>query len=123
MNAQALGLHVAQLHGNEVPADHPGSGIVWRAFRVAGEKIPQPDYPSDALLLDGPGNGQPFNWTLAAGLKRRVILAGGLNPENVRDAIEAARPWGVDTASGVETSPGRKDHARMKQFIQTALNS
>lgn len=122
-NALALGLHVAQLHGDETPASHPKSGEVWRAFRIASDTIPQPDYPADALLLDGPGAGKTFDWNLAAGLNRRFVLAGGLTPENVREAIAAAHPWGVDTASGVEASPGRKDHARMKKFIETALNS
>jgi phosphoribosylanthranilate isomerase len=122
-NARALGLHVAQLHGNETPAEHPATGLVWRAFRLGEAAVPQAEYPADALLLDGMGNGKPFDWKCAAGLNCRVILAGGLTPENVRQAIETARPWGVDTASGVEASPGRKDHARMKKFIETALNS
>jgi phosphoribosylanthranilate isomerase len=122
-NAKALGLHVAQLHGDETPAEHPVSGLIWRAFRIAGDAVPQPEYPADALLLDGPGSGRTFDWKLAAGLPRRVVLAGGLTPENVREAIETAKPWAVDTASGVEAVPGRKDHARMKKFIETALNS
>lgn len=124
-NAAKLGLHVAQLHGNETPQGHP-AGVVWRALRVTGEAILQVDYSADALLLDGPGGGQTFDWRVAADVVtrgRRVILAGGLTPENVGQAIEAVRPWGVDTASGVEASPGRKDHARMKQFIKTALLS
>lgn len=122
-NAARLGLNVAQLHGNETPQDHP-AGVVWRALRVTGDAIPQADYPADALLLDGPGGGQTFPWHLAADVVargRRVILAGGLTPENVAQAIEAVKPWGVDTASGVEAALGRKDHARMKQFIKTAL--
>jgi phosphoribosylanthranilate isomerase len=122
-NAKMLGLHVAQLHGQETPAQHPASGLIWRAFRVTGEAVSQPDYPADALLLDGPGGGRTFDWKLAVGLPRRVVLAGGLTPDNVREAIQTARPWGVDTASGVEAVPGRKDHARMKKFIETALNS
>lgn len=121
--AQALGLHVAQLHGEETPAQHPATGLIWRALRVTGDCIAQADYPADALLLDGPGNGRTFDWKLAAGLPRRVVLAGGLKPGNVREAIETVRPWAVDTASGVEASPGRKDHAQMKKFIETALNS
>ncbi len=123
-NAAKLGLHVAQLHGDEAPAQHP-VGIVWRALRVTGDSIPS-DYPADALLLDGPGGGKTFDWKLAADAVsqgRRVILAGGLTPENVGQAIAAVKPWGVDTASGVEAKPGHKDHARMKQFIETALKS
>lgn len=125
-NAARLGLHVAQLHGDETPADHPRTGSVWRALRVGEQGITQPDYPADAILLDGPGGGRTFDWSLAADLvargQRKVVLAGGLTPENVRQAIQAVRPWGVDTASGVEVSPGKKDHARMKQFIQAALS-
>ena len=122
-NAAKLGLHVAQLHGDESPAQHP-AGPVWRALRVTGESIVT-DYPADALLLDGPGGGKTFDWNIAAqaAKSRRVILAGGLTPDNVGQAIEAVRPWGVDTASGVEAKPGLKDHARMKQFIETALKT
>jgi len=64
-----------------------------------------------------------FDWTLATSVAKPVILAGGLNAENVREAIDKARPWGVDVSSGVEASPGRKDHARMKKFIEAVLNS
>jgi phosphoribosylanthranilate isomerase len=119
--AAELKLDVAQLHGAETPAGHPRGIRIWKAFRLADETLPQPGYPAEAILLDGPGNGRTFDWQLAEGLPGKVILAGGLTPENVRAAIEQTRPWGVDTASGVETSPGRKDRARMKQFIQVAL--
>lgn len=125
-NALALGLHVAQLHGDETPARHPHSGLIWRGLRIIGDTMPQPDYPADALLLDGPGGGKTFSWNLAADLVqtgRRVVLAGGLTPDNVQQAIAAVSPWGVDTASGVEATPGRKDHVRMKQFIHKALSS
>ncbi|HXJ42623.1 MAG TPA: phosphoribosylanthranilate isomerase, partial [Bryobacteraceae bacterium] len=99
-NAARLGLHVTQLHGDETPADHPRHGTVWRALRVGEQGITQPDYAAHTILLDGPGGGRTFNWALAAELaaRRRVILAGGLTPENVRQAIEQVRPWGVDTA-------------------------
>ncbi len=118
-----LGLDVAQLHGSETPEAHPGQGIrVWKAFRVLPEMTAIPDYPAEALLLDGPGSGRAFDWPLAAAVSKPVVLAGGLTPENVRAAIESAQPWGVDIASGVEASPGRKDHARMKSFIKAALN-
>lgn len=122
-NAAKLGLHVAQLHGDESPAQHP-AGTVWRALRVTGDPV-LTDYPADALLLDGPGGGRTFDWNIAAQVAkvRRVILAGGLTPDNVGQAMETVRPWGVDTASGVESEPGLKDHARMKQFIETALKT
>jgi phosphoribosylanthranilate isomerase len=76
---------------------------------------------TEAILLDGPKNGQAFDWSLAVNSPQPMILAGGLTPGNVREAIEKTNPWGVDTASGVESSPGRKDHARMKLFIKEAL--
>jgi phosphoribosylanthranilate isomerase len=81
---------------------------------------------ADGLLLDtlsatAPGGtGESFDWTLAAGLRERVpllFLAGGLRPENVGDAIAAARPHGVDVSSGVEASPGRKDKVKLRAFV------
>jgi phosphoribosylanthranilate isomerase len=126
--AAQLHLDVAQLHGNETPNRHPHNLRIWKAFRVNDEGTPPPAYPAEAILLDGPSSGQTFNWTLVDTWRQprsfpRLILAGGLAPENVQAAIEQTHPWGVDTASGVESSPGRKDHARMKMFIEAALRS
>lgn len=117
-----LALDIAQLHGSETPELCPRSVRVWKAFRVQAEMTTIPDYPAEALLLDGPGSGRTFDWSLANAVSKPVVLAGGLTPENVQAAIERANPWGVDIASGVEASPGRKDHARMKSFIKAALN-
>jgi len=68
------------------------------------------------------GTGRPFDHSLVAGLgtSYRLILAGGLTPENVADAIAVVRPWGVDVSSGVEASPGRKDPAKVEAFIRNA---
>jgi phosphoribosylanthranilate isomerase len=127
--AMQLHLDVAQLHGNETPDRHPHNLRIWKAFRVNGKESPPPSYPAEAILLDGPASGQTFNWEVVGQvsdlpvLAPRLILAGGLTPENVRAAIHQTHPWGVDTASGVESSPGRKDHARMKMFIEAALRS
>ena len=118
--AALLRLDVAQLHGNETPEQHPRGVRIWRAFRVQ-HIAPPADYPAEAVLLDGPGGGRTFDWNLAAGVNRPVVLSGALTPENVRGAIQFVRPWGVDVASGVEASPGRKNHQRMKQFIEAAL--
>jgi phosphoribosylanthranilate isomerase len=86
----------------------------------------------DAVLLDtrtataSGGTGQAFNWERAHDViaaeagKLRIILAGGLTPENVAEAIQTLRPWGVDVATGVERHPGRKDPARVQAFITTA---
>ena len=82
------------------------------------------EYPVDAVLVDAPtpGSGEVFDWSLADTMPigLRMILAGGLDPDNVADAIAAVRPWGVDVASGVESAPGRKDPSRMRRFIQNA---
>ncbi|HKD08153.1 MAG TPA: phosphoribosylanthranilate isomerase [Bryobacteraceae bacterium] len=120
--ATDLALDVVQLHGEETPDNHPRNVRVWRAFRVNGHAIPR-DYPAEALLLDGPGQGRTFDWNVARGFDGKVIVAGGLTPENVQAAVKATQPWGVDTASGVETKPGKKDHARMREFIKAALRS
>ena len=78
-------------------------------------------------MLDTPsaergGTGHVFDWNLAVEFKKRItkplILSGGLNPENVAKAIETVHPYAVDVASGVEASPGRKDHAKLRDFIQ-----
>ena len=121
--AKDLGLNIAQLHGSETPAQHPANIRIWKAFRVKDDRIPDPNYPSEAILLDGPGSGEAFNWSLTARISRPLILAGGLNEHNVRSAIERSEPWGVDVCSGIEREPGRKDHARMKKFIEAALRS
>jgi phosphoribosylanthranilate isomerase len=72
-----------------------------------------------------PGSGQVFDWVLAEGLPltRRVILAGGLRPENVGDAVGRVRPWGVDVSSGVEREPGRKDASKVMRFINEAKDA
>jgi len=118
-----LNLHVAQLHGAETPALHPRGLRVWKAFRVirdSGLSDYPPDYPAaEAILIDG----IEYDWTRTAHFTRPLILAGGLNEDNVRARIEQARPWAVDVSSGIESSPGRKDHVRMKKFIEAALRS
>src|SRR5205823_7077526 len=74
-----------------------------------------------ARVLDQPwGQRDPEHWTAAAEAEGRVMLAGGLGPENVRAAIEAVRPWAVDAASSLEASPGVKDHARVRAYVEAA---
>ena len=103
-----------------------------RAFRMRDESILREieaySEPVGAILLDTyhkgmlGGSGETFDWSLAARAKamtdRPVILAGGLTPENVQDALEAVRPYGVDVATGVEASPGVKDHAKVRAFVR-----
>lgn len=121
--AAKTGLEVAQLHGAETPEQHPRGLRIWRAFRVTEGRVTEPAYPAEAILLDGASSGKTFDWSLAAGIPRKVIVAGGLDENNVREAVLRAAPWGVDVSSGIETSPGRKDHPRMRQFIKAALGS
>ena len=121
--AAELNLDIAQLHGGETPDRHPRGIRIWKAFRVQAETIPDTAYPAEAILLDGSDNGRTFDWDVAKRFPGKLIVAGGLTPENVRAAVEQTNPWGVDTASGVELSPGRKDHARMKLFIEAALKA
>jgi phosphoribosylanthranilate isomerase len=126
------GLDLLQFHGNETPEYCAQFGVMtMKAFRVKGPEciVRCAEYATDAFLLDTysdhqlGGTGECFNWDLvedAKKLGRPVFLAGGLTPENVGEAIRQARPYGVDVASGVEISPGRKDHAKVRSFIENA---
>lgn len=122
-------LDVAQLHGDEPPSAIPAATRVWKAFRV-DERFSSgrmEGYDVEAFLLDAPseslygGTGRSFDWALARGTGRRIILAGGLDAVNVRAAIEVAHPWGVDACSKIESAPGRKDHQKMREFLKAAL--
>lgn len=74
---------------------------------------------ADCVLLDaGMGSGMTFDWSLLDGMERDYILSGGLNPGNIRDAVEMLHPYGVDVSSGVETD-GRKDPSKMSAFLRT----
>jgi len=123
--ARAAGLDVVQLHGGEAP---PGLRF-WRACRVDGEGAVDLENAegAEAILLDTAvpgmhgGTGRSFAWEMARMDGRRVIVAGGLDAGNVREAIRAAQPWGVDACSRIEWAPGRKDHTKMTEFIRAAL--
>jgi len=122
----------AQLHGDEDPntVSRVASSLpVIKAFRVdANFSMSTFDRFPDAFafLLDGAragqygGTGQTTDWDFArrANVNRRIILSGGLKIENVAEAVRLVRPYAVDVASGIETKPGRKDHAKMKEFIE-----
>jgi phosphoribosylanthranilate isomerase len=126
------GLNIAQFHGDETPDYCQLFPVMTlKAFRIKDvESLKRlPDYPTDAWLLDAyvsgkqGGTGEKFNWDLAIEaqkLGKPIFLAGGLTPENVADAVRKVRPYGVDVSSGVEASPGKKDHAKVKAFIQAA---
>jgi phosphoribosylanthranilate isomerase len=123
--AREAGLDIVQLHGQETARSFPQGARVWKAVRIRGQfDIAQLDeYPSEAIMLDGPANGQTFDWTLAARVSKKLIIAGGLDANNVRAAIQQAKPWGVDACSRLESEPGRKDHGKMAQFLKAALAS
>lgn len=126
--AHMVKLDVAQLHGDETPVTYPAGPAVWKAARVGPgfDLSAYEDCPVEALVLDGPagalygGSGQSFDWSLAAGIGKRIILAGGLDASNVAQAIAAAHPWGVDACSRIESAPGKKDHQKMVEFLRAA---
>jgi phosphoribosylanthranilate isomerase len=116
--AAASFLDITQIHGS-------GNALfpTWRA--VAAGTIPPPEPAVEAWLLDTAtpafgGSGKTFDWSLAAGFPYRAIIAGGLDAANVGEAIRIADPWGVDSCSRLESSPGRKDHFRVAAFIENA---
>lgn len=126
------GLTGAQLHGHEPPrvvrdlrAKLP---LVIKAFEAGVPEVARAkEYDADAILLDGrnPGSGVAFDWSLAEAPQGvRVILAGGLNPENVAHAINAVRPWGVDVSTGVEGATKRsKSPQAVRDFIRAARSA
>jgi len=123
--ARETGLDIVQLHGQETGADFPRGLRVWKALRIGArfDRGVLGQYPAEALLLDGASNGVSFDWTLAAGIHGKVIVAGGLDAANVAEAIREARPWGVDACSRLESTPGKKDHVKMAQFLKAALSA
>ena len=130
--AEAVGLDLVQLHGDETPAQVAELSlpvIVARRVRGAVPWGQLAAYKPWAYLLDSHvpgrlgGTGQAWDYGAAAEgcpFGARVILAGGLHPGNVADAIRAVRPWGVDVATGVEASPGHKDASKMRAFVRRA---
>ena len=130
--ANRSGIKAVQLHGNERPEEaiEIARSIrrVYKAFPAGSPLVHRAlEYPSDMVLVDSaqPGSGEVFDWSMVedvpAGLK--VILAGGLNADNVAHAIEVVNPWGVDVSTGVESSPGRKDPRKVRAFITAARSA
>lgn len=137
--ADQLGLEILQLHGDEPPEDlvRLGGFQLVRAFRIGGlddlrlasaylEAAMALGRPPDAVLIDahvagvagGTGTTVPAALLDQLPAHPRLILAGGLTPENVAERVALVRPWMVDVASGVESSPGRKDIGRVRDFIR-----
>jgi len=125
--ALSLGLHAVQLHGNETP-DY--CSMIQRVKVIKALRVNSTfrvdtlrTYGSRTFLLDGcsPGAGQAFEWDRAFGANAfgSIIIAGGLNAENVAQVVSTLHPFGVDVASGVESKPGRKDYEKMRRFIET----
>jgi phosphoribosylanthranilate isomerase len=132
--AAISGVQVIQLHGGESPLLCRSFQLpVLKALPVGGPEAldaAEPYAGLAGLLLDAPspghgGSGQPCHWPTARALAARgpVILAGGLHPGNVAEAIAAVGPYGVDVASGVERSPGVKDHELLARFLRAAKES
>ena len=130
--AADAGIRMAQIH-SDAPSFLRVTIPVVRAVHLAIDRIDgvEPDTADELVLLDAHdpvkhgGTGKTVDWRRAALIarSRRVILAGGLTPDNVRQAIEQVRPFAVDVASGVESSPGVKNHDLLRAFIEAALGT
>jgi len=127
--ADRVDLSAVQLHGAEdVKYSQSMTRPVVKALAVGGDVAPvMSEWPGDVtVLLDvhdpvrRGGTGKVIDWAVASGLagQRTIILAGGLTPENVGDAIVRVQPYGIDVSSGVEASPGIKDHGRIKALFE-----
>ncbi len=129
---ELCGFDVIQLHGEEPAtlATRLGPERVWKMMhlRTPQDVAAAESYPAAAILADTVsggkrgGTGQTGDWSLAAALakQRRTVLAGGLTPGNVAEAVRQVRPWALDVGSGVEAAPGRKDEAKVCEFIRNA---
>lgn len=125
-------LDYVQLHGEEPPdlAMQLGTGRVWRVVHLNGDADIQTvwSYPCAAVVADTAvagkhgGTGVVGNWSLASKLasRKRTVLAGGLNPDNVAEAVQTVAPWCVDVSSGVEAEPGVKDPEKVRKFVRAA---
>ena len=128
--AAQTGIAAIQLHGDEPPAYAPA--LPWPVLRATAlDEVngSLTDWPPDTLLLldvHDPvrrgGTGRTIDWSRAAGIAagRRIVLAGGLTPDNVGTAIDAVRPYGVDVSSGVEEAPGVKNFDKVARFLENA---
>src|SRR4051794_19044032 len=122
-------LRGAQLSGHETPEQsrwvRERLPFTIKAFAAGDRGVRDAaDHGADVVMVDSasPGSGKVFDWSLAAAVPRghRVLLAGGLTPNNVADAIGAVHPWGVDVVTGVEREPGKKDPRLLRAFVAAA---
>ncbi len=128
----SAGLRAAQLHGHESPEQtrwvRERLRMVIKAFPGGSPLMERwDDYGADVLMIDSPrpGSGEIFDWSLAEDAPRgaRILLAGGLTPDNVAAAIDKVQPWGVDAATGLEREagpPGAKDPVKVRRFVAAA---
>jgi phosphoribosylanthranilate isomerase len=130
----ATGVGCLQLHGDEPPSDVAALlPHAYKAVRVASaDDVARAEtMPGDYVMVDAKvggalgGTGHTFDWSLVVGLaaRRRLVLAGGLTPDNVGAAVTQVGPWCVDVASGVESAPGVKDMARVSAFVQAVRSA
>jgi phosphoribosylanthranilate isomerase len=130
---EGCALSILQFHGGESPefCARFAPLKVWKAFRVGDASVLEimPGFETDAWLLDAAvpgqlgGSGQRFDWELAVRAKalgRPIVLAGGLTPENVGEAVERVQPFAVDVSGGVESAPGVKEAGKMRAFVRAA---
>ncbi len=124
-----VGLRAVQLHGLESAEDTRwvAERVHWtiKAFPAGHRNIERfPEYGARTLLIDGasPGSGELFDWRLAEGVvdPGRLMVSGGLRPDNVGAAVAHLHPWGVDVSSGVESAPGVKDPGKVREFVAAA---
>jgi len=132
--SREVGLDLAQLHGDETPeavtAMREAGVKVMKALRVksAASLYVLDEYEADLFLLDAHsarargGTGERFDWGVAKSLKGRdnIVVSGGLDPENVREAVEFFEPFGVDASSSLEDGPGRKNDELVRRFVLAA---
>lgn len=129
---QTCHLDLAQLHGDETPETFAQlAPHAFRAFRgIPESNAGYERNEAPFMLIDAAvkgvygGSGVTADWTAAAKLAQQypLLLAGGLTPENLADAVRQVQPWGVDVASGVESAPGEKDAGKMKAFVRAVLD-
>lgn len=132
--AGTAGVQILQLHGNESP-EYCRQLTGWpliKALRIGSEPVEEnlSEFPVRAFLLDAKddalfgGTGKSFDWSRATEIRslRPIILAGGLKPENVGEAIRIVKPYAVDVCSGVERAPGKKDAGKLNEFMNEVRN-
>jgi phosphoribosylanthranilate isomerase len=131
--AGTVGLRAVQLHGDETPeyASQISAPVI-KAMTLGRDSDREAAWPDETMILldaDDPvrrgGTGRTIDWRAAAGMaaRRRTLLAGGLTPENVAEAIALVRPFGIDVSSGVEAAPGVKNHQRLMALFEAVKHA